>query len=84
MRLILLEMVQALQEQVHLVDLVQVVHGVQVNFKLFKIESTEEDDIFLMKIFQFLDDASRPRAKRKCGLCGQEGHIRTKCPNNNN
>ncbi|CAG9812556.1 unnamed protein product [Phaedon cochleariae] len=23
------------------------------------------------------------RAKRKCGICGEEGHIRTKCPNNN-
>ncbi|CAH2001979.1 unnamed protein product [Acanthoscelides obtectus] len=27
--------------------------------------------------------SAKPRAKRKCGICGEEGHIRTKCPNNN-
>lgn len=34
-------------------------------------------------ILPFLDDPPRPRAKRKCGLCGQEGHTRPRCPNNN-
>ncbi|KAJ8931677.1 hypothetical protein NQ314_015393 [Rhamnusium bicolor] len=24
---------------------------------------------------------TQTRAKRKCGICGEEGHIRTKCPN---
>lgn len=24
---------------------------------------------------------TQPKAKRKCGKCGEEGHNRTKCPN---
>ncbi|VEN63039.1 unnamed protein product, partial [Callosobruchus maculatus] len=28
-------------------------------------------------------NTNKPRAKRKCGICGEEGHIRSKCPNNN-